>query len=302
MFITNRLTPAEMLSELLAQKGYTNAETERFKTLRHNRDLCPQFRERVSAMLDAYKSHRTDVLDTQGPRDEGVDVMLKYYDGEQHRLGLQIKSYDEIKQWAKGRNKNFILTLKAQYTSAIQNVKVDDYYLLLCTDEIDHEEQIRSICSELKQFERLTIVRPRRALAFYEMADVEVWAFVTRVLCKDDGVLEAALETVSEMPGDRAYLTLALVCRAFEGDIHVTQDDLMAMYADWVEMDPNSDPEGDRIADLVQELEGAGLVMTDSDFVIEIGALPTSLCATYFDQKQRHGGDMLLCLIPNPID
>ena len=54
MFITKHLTPAEMLSELLSSKGYTKADTEQFKTLRHNRDLCPSFRERVSAMLDAY--------------------------------------------------------------------------------------------------------------------------------------------------------------------------------------------------------------------------------------------------------
>jgi hypothetical protein len=31
MFITNRLTPAEMLSELLGIKGYTKADTERFR-------------------------------------------------------------------------------------------------------------------------------------------------------------------------------------------------------------------------------------------------------------------------------
>jgi hypothetical protein len=54
MFITNQLTPAEMLSELVSVKGYTKGETERFKRLRHNADLCPGYRERASAMLDAY--------------------------------------------------------------------------------------------------------------------------------------------------------------------------------------------------------------------------------------------------------
>ena len=58
MFITERLTPAETLSELLGLKGYSKADTARFRTLRHNDDLCPGFRDRVNAMLDAYKSHR----------------------------------------------------------------------------------------------------------------------------------------------------------------------------------------------------------------------------------------------------
>ena len=293
MFITDRLTPAEMLSELLGVKGYTRADTARFKALRHDRDLCPQFRERVSAMLDAYMSHRTDVHDTQGPRDEGVDVMLNYEDDGQHRLGLQIKSYSEIEEWAKRSNKNFVQTLKAQYASALQNVKVADYYILLCTDEMEHEKQIRTICSELKQYEHLKIVRPRQALAFYEMDDIEVRGFVTRLLCKHDSVLEAALNVMNGMPKDRAYLTLALICRAFDGDIFVSQGDLMKIHQDWLEVDPNSDLDGDRLADLAQELDGAGLTMTDTDFTIDISALPVSLCAMYFDQKQRHGGDLL---------
>ena len=199
MFITDRLTPAEMLSELLAINGYTKPDTKRFELLRHDRDLCPQFCERTSAMLDAYMSHRTDVQVTQGPRDEGVDVMLNYEDNGQHRLGLQIKSYSEIELWNKGKQKDFVNTLKAQYTSAIQTVRVDDYYLLLCTDEIAHEKQIRIICSELKQFYRLKIVLPRRALAFYEMTDIEVRAFVTRLLCGHDTVLKAALKEIKKM-------------------------------------------------------------------------------------------------------
>jgi hypothetical protein len=253
-------------------------------------------------MLDAYMSHRTDVHDTQGPRDEGVDVMLNYedegYEDEgRHRLGLQIKSYHEIQQWAKGRNKSFLLTLKAQYTSAIHNAKVDDYYLLLCTDEDEHEAQIRLICSELKQFERLKIVRPRQALAFYEMSDVEVRALVTRILCQHDTVLGAALESIDGMPKDRAYLTLALICRAFQGDMNVSQDDLMMMHQDWLGIDPDSDPNGNRIADLAQELQGDGLTMTDADFEIDISSLPVPLCAMYFDQRQRYSGDPLANLV-----
>lgn len=57
-----------MLSELLSLKGVSAADTKRFEELRHDKHLCPGFRDRVETMLSAYKSHRTDVQDTQGMR------------------------------------------------------------------------------------------------------------------------------------------------------------------------------------------------------------------------------------------
>jgi hypothetical protein len=306
LFITNHLTPGEMLSELLSIKGYTKHDTERFKSLRHNNDLCPMFSDHADAMLNAYIRHRTDVHDIQGPRDEGVDVMLRYQDGGPHCLGLQIKSYNEIVKWMKGQDKNFILTLKSQYTSAMQNIKVEDYYLLLCTDEVMHEQQIRYICSELKQFERLKIVRPRQALAFYEMSDLEVQAFVTRLLCKDDQVFQGAMNTICDMPKDQAYMTLALVCQALSGKTSFDQDDLANVYSDWLGLDSSHASKPDRIADIVSELLGAGLEATSSDdFKIDIRTLPRSLCAIYFDSSQRHSENtvqslaVLLNVIPS---
>ncbi len=122
MFITNQLTPAETLSELLNLKGYSKADTERFRKLRHNDHLCPGFRERVDGVLDAYKSHRTDVHDIQGPRDEGVDVLLTYaFDGE-HRVGLQVKSFDEIEAWRTKRDKEFVQRLKAQHATGVHKL------------------------------------------------------------------------------------------------------------------------------------------------------------------------------------
>jgi hypothetical protein len=109
-------------------------------------------------------------------------------------------------------------------------------------------------------------------------------------------VLEAAVKAVDGMPPDRAFLTIALVCRAFEGQLRVSQEEMFELYAKWQEVDPKSDPEGDRLADLVWELDGAGLSSEDDGFVIEIRHLPTALCAIYFDLKVRRSGDMGLGL------
>jgi hypothetical protein len=55
-------------------------------------------------MLDASKSHRTEVQDTEGPRDEGIDVQLYYDEYGQHRqVALQIKSFVEIARYPSAR-------------------------------------------------------------------------------------------------------------------------------------------------------------------------------------------------------
>ena len=140
---------------------------------------------------------------------------------------------------------------------------------------------------------------PRQALALYEASEVEIQAYVTRLLCRRDSVLDAALNEVEGVSKDRAYLLLALVCLALSGESHVSQNDLSDLYHEWVEMNPDSDPEGDRVAELVWELEGAGLSTSEGNdgFAIDLAQLPTPLCAMYYDQKQRRGGDMLLSLM-----
>jgi hypothetical protein len=296
MFITDHLTPAETMSELLNLKGYNKTDTGRFRKLRHNDHLCPGFRERSSAVLDAYKSHRTDVYDIQGPRDEGVDVLLTYEDNGRHRLGLQIKSFHEIEAWRLKQDKGFVQRLKAQHWAATQNLKVEDYYIVLCTDEREHKDQIRLICSEFKQSNRIKIVLPRTALAFFDLSDMEVQARVTRLLCQQDTILEAAVRVVEEMPPDRAFLLIALVCRAFEAGLHVSPETLHGIYANWQDIDRKAAPKGDRLGELVWELDSFGLSTTDEGFKIEIPQLPTSLCAMYFDLKLRQSGDVALGL------
>ena len=71
---------------------------------------------------------------------------------------------------------------------------------------------------------------------------------------------------------------------------------MFELYAEWQDVDPKNDPEGDRLAELVWELDGAGLSADDDGFEIEISQLPTALCAIYFDLKQRRSGDMGLGL------
>ncbi|WP_394224751.1 hypothetical protein [Paracoccus marcusii] len=292
MFITHELSPLEMLSELVSLNGGSPEDTKRFAELRHDKNLCPGFRDRVETMLGTYKSHRTDVQDTQGFRDEGVDVQLRYYLDGNHRIGLQIKSYKEIEDWKTKRDTNFVMRLKSQLATAVANAEVD-YYVLLCTDEIAHEQQIRAICSELKQFDKVRIVRPRQALIFFELDNTWISAFVTQILCKSDPLLKAARTEACSMEGDHAFILLTLMCMACEGKRIVTQEEISEIYSEWAELEASVASAHERLPDLLWQLDGKGLnVATDGVDVLSVADFPTSWTALYFDQKHRLGGDI----------
>lgn len=293
MFITHELSPLEMLSELVSLEGVSTADTKRFEELRHDEHLCPGFRDRVEAMLGAYKSHRTDVQDIQGMRDDGVDVQLRYHQDGDHRIGLQVKSHKEIVGWKTKRDPDFVMRLKAQLATAVANVDVDYYYVLLCTDEIAHARQIRVICSELKQFDKVRIVRPRQALTFFELDDTWISTFVTQILCQSDPLLEAARNKASSMEGDHAFMLLTLMCMACEGERIVTDERLSDIYDEWTELSPTAAPADERLPALLWHLDGNGYnFSTVGEDGLTIADFPTSWTALYFDQKHRLGGDL----------
>jgi hypothetical protein len=287
MFITRFATPAETLSELLSIPGLNETDTARFKSATHDKHLCPTFQKRVSAMMDAYMSHRSDVHNTQGPRDNGIDVLLVYdYAVETRRVGLQIKSHGEIAKWAAGNDPNFVKTLKAQYAAATQ--RVDDYYIVLCTDEVVHSRQIRTICSEMAGWARLKIVLPRQALACFEMDDDDVRAFVTRFLCADDGVLKAALATVDTERPYESLMRLACLCRLLlTAQAELTDADLQELY-----VRATGQQDAQCLPDLLWDPQSLGLeVVNGGDFRIDLSSLPRPLCALFYDSLVRHPRD-----------
>ncbi|UWR48929.1 hypothetical protein [Phaeobacter inhibens] len=293
MFITHELSPLEMLSELVNLEGVSSADTKRFAELQHDKHLCPGFRDRVEAVLDAYKSHRNDVQDTQGMRDEGVDVQLRYHQDGDHRIGLQIKSHKEILDWKEKRDSNFVMRLKAQIAAAVANADIDYYYVLLCTDEVAHTRQIRFICSELKQFDKVRIVRPRQALTFFELDDTWISTFVAQILCKSDPLLDAARHQASSMEDDYAFLLLTLMCMACEGERVVTDERLSEIFDEGADLSPTAATANERLPEILWQLDGSGFNFSTADRDgLTIADFPTSWTALYFDQRHRHGEDI----------
>lgn len=280
MFITDELNPGELLAELLKGRRVSSDDTAEFAALRHDRDLCPGFKTRLSAMLDVYAAYRQDAHDIQGMRDDGVDVLLTYRDadGMDRRAGLQIKSDDEFDKWA-SKKLELMMKLKGQYASAMQNARIDDYYVVLCVDETKHRKRIRMLASELKNFGHCTIIEPREAMGFLDMTETAVVARTTRLLCRDDKVLNAAIAEADREEPDVAYFMVALVCRAMEGRGEVADEDLAVLWSDWCELHAGATGDS-RLGRVVSELTGSG-VLDESlpAYKIQIENLPVAICA-----------------------
>jgi len=297
MFITDPLKPVEVIAELLRLRGYSKRDTAEFRHLKHDAQLCPSFRDNLSVVLNAYKGYGTWVHDIQGLHDEGIDVLLKYTDddGGKRRIGFQIKSFDDIEKYRTKQDKTFTKTLKSAWATANQQVGVDHYYVLLCTDETKHSIQIRNICSQLKNFNNTSVILPREALAFYSLADFELSARVTGLLCADDPVLREAQQIVNEKEPALGFMTLAVTCKALSdvgqsrngnNALSLTSEDLSIIYGEWEEAHPKEAiKEKNKLENLLFSLDPwQGLSET-----IDLGGLHEPLCALYFDARVRLG-------------
>ena len=118
MYLTETIAPLALVSEMLCGDEVAEEATARFAGYQHNKDLCPGFRKRILRILSTYEKHRIDVHDVQGFQDEGVDVSIRFdADDGTTKLGLQIKSFDEIKKWKDKKDPGFLIRAWMSRTS-----------------------------------------------------------------------------------------------------------------------------------------------------------------------------------------
>jgi len=54
------------------------ADTEWFIDKKHNSFLIPEFDLKISSIVDSFEKYRHISYDTQGIRDRGIDILLRY--------------------------------------------------------------------------------------------------------------------------------------------------------------------------------------------------------------------------------
>ena len=291
MLITEKISPGEMLAELLKGQRVRPQATARFADWKHDKHLCPQITERVNAMLSVYRAYGHEVHDVQGFQDNGIDVLMKYedLDGNERRAGIQIKSEDEFRRWERDKL-DIVKTLKAQHATAVHDAGVDDFYLVLCVDAVRHQSRLRTLNAAMMNFKPCTIIDPEDVLSLFEAKALDITIWATHQLCQRDTILRAAIDDLNAEYPDVAFFQIDLACRAFDGQHLVSDENLIEIWDDWVELAGERAGDPERISEIQSSLIGSNLLQDDGgdvNYLIAVNLLPTSVCALYFDQKVR---------------
>jgi hypothetical protein len=207
--------------------------------------------------------------------------------------------------------------LKAQYSEAVENIGVNEWYLVLCTDHARHHNTIRAICSEFKTYRRAKVILPRSALSFYELDSLDIPCAITNFLCEDDLILNKAKSDLWRLSSCASYILISLICRSLGGSRTVSAEDLSMLQTDWLGVhsmvrqadlnDDEPDEDGEEtpsddetdngegsddetdLAEIVESLQYTGvLVPTESDYYALAPEEMPALCALYFDQIFRN--------------
>jgi len=213
-------------------------------------------------------------------KDRGSDVILRFNDGsDQSSAGLQIKSYREISKWLKKQEPEFVNKLRSQYTQAIEEARLDKWYLVLCTDADAHIDGIRLLCSIFDGYHKCKIIPPRQALTFYEFSSWEIDATATRILCRGDRVLADAKNEIENFSYEEIKTLLRLTIRALNGEATISDTEITDLLMD--------EETADQAAEIVGKLEQNLLELTDAGYAIQMNRFP-AVCAVYYDLKVRY--------------
>lgn len=292
MFITNKATAGELLSQLITRGGSKPNSKDGFKGKAHNVDLCPAFESRVEAILTSFSRHRASAQDIQGFRDNGADILFRFEDeaGGMNAVALQVKSYSEIEADIKRRKEeaSMVSVLKSQRTDAQSKHRVSKFYILLCGDSDKHRDVVRKVRAEFTSLDDVSILTPEQAWAFYNLEDSEIAAYCTRVLCKGDYVLKQVDEEFAEASDEYRRIVLGTVVATLEGREAFRLDELTAFAAN-SDLNDFSESFESSFEEATQQLMFERYIDTDDGemFTCSPDEYP-AVCALYFDLRVRH--------------
>ena len=219
------MTPAALLEELLRYHKVKSSETAGFAALSHD-EICRTVLDQIDVMLGAFEKYEHISYMTQGPRDNGVDVLLKgtVEDDEPEKFfALQIKSYNELED----RDNQLARNLKAGLVDAENSYQqgLERYYILLCGDATKHAKRITGITNEFTKLKKVRVIGPRDLLAFLRMPTTTIAAVIDRHLSKDDYVRKRARANAAGYRPRQLYFILACICSALDNSSDVLPSD-----------------------------------------------------------------------------
>lgn len=217
----------DSVTRLLRYQRAPARATRVLRTWKHNADLLPRLQAQLEMLLEAYGRFEPIVYDTQGIRDDGTDLVLRYRpemsDRDAELIGFQVKSFDDLSK------KHYMQELKAQRDDSFRKVVgLRHYFLVLCTDVEAHKDRVRSIMAEFRSAERTEVIDPAFAYTFLHHPRTRVEALVKRVMEAEDYVFRLALESVElPSPSARALAVFLVVRFVLTGSRTFTVEQLM---------------------------------------------------------------------------
>jgi hypothetical protein len=202
-------TPSIILEELLRFREATNDETAELEYLSHD-EICTKISDQLCTILDSFEKYGHISYVVQGPRDQGVDILLKEtkLDEPETYIALQVKSYREVADKESDLSKQLkagLFDAGSKYGSGLQR-----YYILLFGHSKIHFKRISAITNEFSNNKLVRVITPRFLQTFINLPSSTLSAVVDRYLSDEDYV---RLKACSEVAGyTEAELCLILVC------------------------------------------------------------------------------------------
>lgn len=214
----------QILYELLHYRRA--ADTSGFEDLRHNADLCPAVDNRFKDVLEVLSSFVRFSYDTQGFRDQGVDVAVAVENGERITIGSQVKADDEAEQ------KDVVTKLKAQLVDAQNHFgdELVDFYILPGWNRVTRLGRLRQVNADFVNVDNVHVIDPAYLWTFlYDLQPWEIEAIIRSVLSADDPLLERFYTELSGHTTSQVVLLMRLLDAQLEsaGRQGMTLDDLM---------------------------------------------------------------------------
>lgn len=214
--IPSAMTPSTLLEELLRYRQARPSQTPRLAAYNHD-ELCRKIEDQIELMLDSFRKYQHISHMVQGPRDQGVDVLLKSLDdpseGERY-VGIQVKSFKEVANKENDLSKQ----LKSGYFDAKDRYGcgLSRYYILLAGDSRLHAKRMDAITNEFAKTKDVRVINSRYLLTFLDMPQSTVAAVVDRHLSEEDYVRRQALSEAAAYTAPELRYILACLFWAFE--------------------------------------------------------------------------------------
>ncbi|MEU5554098.1 hypothetical protein ABZ738_30425 [Micromonospora sp. NPDC047793] len=197
-----------LLSNALRFRLAAVSDTVHLKDLRHDADLLPEVREKVTSLLEGFHRDSHLTYDIQGIRDEGADILIRLHSptGATRFICIQVKSHIELD------THEVVNKLQLQYSASEDAYAPLMFFVVLAADMKDKKRQkiVRAIQSAFKKKKNVAVVEPQYTATFLGLRRSQMDALLTDAFRVGDPIIADARNQLSGMRVREIALALTI--------------------------------------------------------------------------------------------